>query len=65
LLLRDFQRFKAVNDNIIYRYNYDTDFVNVGIKLLNIKTKETNNSHREDIVKHIRLVFRKVCLPEV
>jgi hypothetical protein len=35
--------FKAVFDNIMYRYRYITDFMMVNIKLLNIEMKETNS----------------------
>jgi len=48
----------AVYDNIIYRCKYATDFVNVGIKLLNTKTKETKNRHTGDLVEHNGLFFR-------
>jgi hypothetical protein len=49
---------KPVYHNIIYRYKYGTDFVNVGIKLLNTKTKETKNGHTGDLVEHNGLFFR-------
>jgi len=47
-------------NNIIYRYKYTTDFMNVGIKLLNTEMKETINGHT-DLTEHSR--FFSVKLP--
>jgi hypothetical protein len=63
VLLWGFLPCKAVYDNIIYRCKYVTDFMNVGIKLLNIEMKETNNGHTRDYIGHIRLLFHKVSYP--
>jgi hypothetical protein len=45
---------------MIYRYKYATDFVNVGIILLNIETKETKSGCTGSIIKHIALFFHRV-----
>jgi hypothetical protein len=49
-----------VYDNIIYRYKYVTDSVEVSIKFLHTKTKESNNSHTENSGEHNRLSIRTV-----
>jgi len=51
MFLWDFLPCKVVYDNIIYKYKYATDFVNVGMKLLNTEVKDTKNGHTEDL-KH-------------
>jgi hypothetical protein len=44
VFLCHFLNCKALFGNIVYRYKYVTDFVYVGIKLLNVGTKDTNNT---------------------
>jgi hypothetical protein len=55
----DFLPCKAAYYNIIYRYENKTDFVNVGIKLLNIETKETDNEQAGDLPERTGLLFWK------
>jgi hypothetical protein len=59
-----FPSCKALHD-IIYRQTdrqtYVTDFVEVGIKLLNTERTETNNDDAEYLVEHSGLFFRKVA----
>jgi len=52
-----------VYDSIIYRYTRKcvTDFVNVGIKLLNTEAKETGNRHTADLMN--TLDFPSVQMP--
>jgi len=59
VFLWDFLPCKAVYD-IIYRYKYTTYFMNFGIKLLNIKIKETKNGHTGYFTEHIGFFFSKV-----
>jgi hypothetical protein len=52
MFLWDFVPCKTVYDYIICRYKYVSDFVTVGVKLLNIETKETRNNHTRVVVEH-------------
>jgi hypothetical protein len=45
----------------LFTTKYVTDFLNVGITLLNIEMKGTNNSHTVDVVEHMGFFFRKVA----
>jgi len=54
-----------VNYNIFYTYKFVTDFVNVGIKLLNIETKETNNGRMGYITKRSVIFYCKVACPSL
>jgi len=47
--------------DIICRYKYVTDFVNVGIKLLNIERKETKDGRTGNLVVFIGLFFHEVA----
>jgi hypothetical protein len=52
-LLWVFLPCKSVYDDITYRYTceYATDFMNIGIKLLNTDMKETENGHKGGLVE--------------
>jgi hypothetical protein len=62
MFLWDFLPCKVVYDNIIYKYKYATDFVNVGMKLLNTEMEETKNGHTENL-KHNGFFLHKVAYP--
>jgi hypothetical protein len=46
--------------DIIYRYKFATDFVNIDIKLWNTEMTETKNNHTGDLTKHNRFFFQKL-----
>jgi hypothetical protein len=57
MLLWDLFHCKTLYGNVTYRYKHLTDFLNVGVTLLNTKTREINNG------RTVKSFWKKLELP--